>query len=103
MQNEAATWYYWNAYLTGVRTLLSLHNYYLWHFYLKDRSGSCGTTGADPGLSVGGVLGIPRNFVLRPLLTSFPHTTCYTKKKLTNKIVAIINIKSMHRYKTDKS
>ena len=34
-----------------------------------------------------GVLSIPRAlarakfYVLRPLLTSFPHTTCYTKKK----------------------
>ena len=44
--------------------------------------------GADPGLIVGGGgLSIPRAlarakfYVLRPLLTSFPHTTCYTKKK----------------------
>ena len=51
----------------------------------------CGVTGADPGLTVGGGgLSIPRAlsrakfYVLRPLLTSFPHTTCYTKKKLTN-------------------
>ena len=44
-------------------------------------------TGADPGLTVGGGLSIPRAlacakfYVLRPLLTSFPHTTSYTKKK----------------------
>ena len=36
--------------------------------------------GADPGLSVGGAK-YAKCYVLRPLLTSFPHTTCYTKKK----------------------
>ena len=52
--------------------------------YLLEKSG------ADPGLTVGGGgggLSIPRTlartkfYVLRPLLTSFLHTTCYTKKK----------------------
>ena len=48
--------------------------------------GEVGTsrTGADPGLTVGGLRGgLARTkfYVLRPLLTSFPHKTCYTKKK----------------------
>ena len=38
--------------------------------------------GADPGLTIGGGLNLPRAlarvkfYVLRPLLTSVPHTTC---------------------------
>ena len=42
------------------------------------------------GLSIPRALARAKFYVLRPLLTSFPHTTSYTKKKLTNKIVAII-------------
>ena len=41
-------------------------------------------------LSILRALARAKFYVLRPLLTSFPHTTCYTKKKQTNKIVAII-------------
>ena len=33
------------------------------------------------GLSIQPALARAKFYVLRPLLTSFPHTTCYTKKK----------------------